>query len=411
MKKYLSLLLFLLTPAFLFAQVEEKKDFDYELYQKNYEDFMERYKSTEEEQYYHRDEDEERFFVPFKPMSIEEVKNYKNKFFKYKEINDFTPYNNNQKWTLYEDLVLENSLYGRDEPHGYIGKIDKYKTLKYERKDDVEAMVYWESDFQQGLGVWIAYSTDKGKTWTYYYTGIIQEKPLYVKWYSKYPLIDPNGDLQIEACLMRKTNDFGLYGYDLYELVQDGLLLTFDLETLAKDSDSDGLTDIMETRFHTDLNNPDTDGDGIPDNMDMNPRFNLPRTEKTQIYEAVLNSDKRATHFWNEDECEIIPFSETSAPHYAIDTTRMILIVTDEPDLLACQPTTDRVIFLKNEEFGKTKDKFMDENSMSFSPLFKVDKVEDAYVFSVSGRFWGTGYVAEKKKDGWLIRVTYRFIE
>lgn len=427
MKKHLSLLLILLIPAFLFAQEEDKDDYDYDLFEKQYNEFLERYKSTEQKTYYHVDEDEEWDYVPYKPMDSAEVKSYRNKFFKFAEIEDFTPYDEQKEfhtpyrdslWEVGQERVKRYMDTAADPRHvnfdifyhepQYIGKIDREQILKYERKDNVDAFVYWGSEFQ----IWVAYSTDKGKTWSHYYTGVVQERPLYVKWYSKYPLINSNGDMQIEACLMRKASDPELYGYVRYELVQDGLLLTFDLETLAKDSDGDGLTDIMETRLRTDLNNPDTDGDGIPDNLDMNPRFNLPRTEKTLIYEAVLNEDPLAHHFWDEDECEIIPFSEVPAPHYVTDTTRTILIVTDDPEFLACQPTKERVVFLTEDEFESTKDKFLGERgNISFSPLFKVDNVADAYVFDVGGWFWSNDYVAEKKKDGWLIRITSSIIE
>lgn len=425
MKKYMCLLLLLLASTIYGCKMKDKTEYDE--FDEQYNEFMTRYKSTEQKAYYHVDEDEEWDYVPYKPMDSAEVKSYKNKFFEFKEIEDFTPYDEQKEfhtpyrdslWEVGQERVKRYMDTAADPRHvnfdifyhepQYIGKIDREQILKYERKDNVDAFVYWGSEFQ----IWIAYSTDKGKTWSHYYTGVVQERPLYIKWYSKYPLINSNGDMQIEACLMRKASDPELYGYVRYELVQDGLLLAFDLETLAKDSDGDGLTDIMETRLRTDLNNPDTDGDGIPDNLDMNPRFNLPRTEKTLIYEAVLNEDPRAHHFWDEDECEIIPFSEVPAPHYVTDTTRTILIVTDDPEFLACQPTKERVVFLTEDEFESTKDKFLGERSnISFSPLFKVDNVADAYVFDVGGWFWSNDYVAEKKKDGWLIRITSSIIE
>ena len=427
MKKYLSLLLLLLV---LVLSGCKMKEIENEEFDARYNELMTRYKSSEEKAYHHVDEDEEWDYVPYKPMDNAEVKSYRNKFFEFKEIADYTPYDEQKEFhTPYEDSLREieqerlkiyadtaadprhiNFDIFYHEPQ-YIGKIDRKQILKYERKDNIEAFIYWESEFQQRLGIWVAYSTDEGKTWAHYYTGVVQEKPLYVKWYSKYPLINSNGDMQIEACLMRKAPNPELYGYVQYELVQDGMLLTFDLETLAKDSDGDGLTDILETRLRTDLNNPDTDGDGIPDNLDMNPRFNLPRTEKTSIYEAVLNGDERVL-FWDDDEDIVIPFTEIPTPHYVTDTTRTILIVTDDPDFLACQPTEERVVFLTKEEFEETKDKFLGEKgTMDFSPLFKVDNVKDAYVFGVSGEFWSNDYVAEKKKDGWWIRVTFSIIE
>jgi hypothetical protein len=40
---------------------------------------------------------------------------------------------------------------------------------------------------------------------------------------------------------------------------------------LARDSDGDGWTDLVEKRLGTDPRNPDTDGDGLPDSQDKNP--------------------------------------------------------------------------------------------------------------------------------------------
>ncbi len=410
MKKYLSLLLLLLVSLFFGCKMKEKTDD--EAFYESYNKFMEKYKSTEREEYYHFDEDEDWVFEPYKPLDSSEVKSYKNKFFEFDEIEDFTPYNDALFHTPFQDSLFKTSQFLWYEPRQFIGDVDKYNILKYERKDNVEAIVYWESVFQQSLGVYIGYSEDAGKTWAHYYTGIIQERPLFVKWYSKYPLITSNGDLQIEVCLMRKASDPELFGYVPYELVQDGLLITIDLETLSKDTDADGLTDIEEAKLRTNPNDPDTDGDGIPDNLDMNPRYNLPRTEKTLIYEAVINEDLRAHHFWDEESYEIIPFSEIPEPHYFTDTTRTELIVTDNLDLLAIQPTKERVVFLTEDEFESTKDKFVDEKEgVSFSPLFKVDKEKDAYVFDVGGGFWSNDYVAVKKKEGWWIRVTSSIIE
>ena len=408
MKKHLALLLFLLAPAVLLAQEE---DYDYEKYEKAYDEFMERYKSSEEEAYYHVDEDKEWVVAPIVPTDAEDVKSYKNKFFEFTEIENFTPYDENQQWTPFQDSLIKAGHFLWYEPRQFIGGVDRSDILKYEKKDNVVAFAYWQNEFRQGRGIWIAYSMDGGKSWAHYHSGLIQEKPLFVKWYSKYPLIKSNGDLQIEACLMRKASGPGLHGFVEHELVQDGLLVTFELETLAKDSDGDGLTDIMETRLRTDLNNLDTDGDGITDDLDMNPRYNLPRTEKTLIYEAVINDDLRAHRFWDED-CEIIPFSEMPIPHYVTDTTNTILVVTDDPDFLACQPTQERIIFMRTEEFENTKDTFFEEKeNVSFSPLFKVDNMEDAYVFGVGGAFWSNDYVVEKQKDGWCIKVTMSIIE
>ena len=119
---------------------------------------MEKYKSTEREEYYHFDEDEDWVFEPYKPLDSSEVKSYKNKFFEFDEIEDFTPYNDALFHTPFQDSLFKTSQFLWYEPRQFIGDVDKYNILKYERKDNVEAIVYWESVFQQSLGVYIGYS-------------------------------------------------------------------------------------------------------------------------------------------------------------------------------------------------------------------------------------------------------------
>lgn len=264
------------------------------------------------------------------------------------------------------------------------------------------------------LGLWVAYSTDSGSSWEYYYTGFVQKKPLLVKWYSNMPLIDEKGDLQMEACLFIQDRTIGPWGMEHFKLAEDGLLLTFDLQTLPRDSDGDGLTDIVEAKFHTDPNIPDTDGDGIPDNLDLNPRFSLPRTDKTIVFEVVLNDDERLSFTWG-GAYELIPLDEVTPPSYATDTTPTLMIVTDDPNLLAVQPTRMRIIFLTSEEYESEPHYYSDDlNGYRITPLFKADHLDDTFVFSMSstkGSSWESGYYATRTKEGWDIGITFQIIE
>ena len=393
MKKFLGLLLLLWVPAVMMAQGYSKYD------------------SREEDEY---DKNHKR--VRMQPLSIEEVKCYKNDFFDFERIENYTPYNDTLFFAPYQDSVFRHCrpYFWDRSVRQYIGKVDRMCILKHEKQGQIETFLYEGNAYDDLPGIWVAYSSDEGKSWDYYYTGVVQKKPLYVKWYSGVPLINNQGDLQVEACLFIQKAEFGPWGMEYFNLAEDGLLLTLDLATLQKDTDGDGLTDITESLFLTNPNEKDTDGDGITDDLDLNPRFALPRTDKTIVFETVLNVDDRL-YSCQDGPCELIPLDEITPVHYATDTTVTVMVISDDPDLLSVQPVAQRIIFVTSEEYAQKQHHFTDElGGYDITPLFKCDYEADTWVFSKSSRtgsLFGSGYYAKKTKDGWEIGNTYMIIE
>ena len=388
MKKYLSLLLVLLLPVFVFAQEEQEE-----------EEFDEDYKSKEQDAYYHERIEN---YKPWEPLDENEIKAYKNAFFDYKETRRYKRYKPSKgviPYYEYLKIMFEPGM-------GSIGNIDLRQILMNEKKENVEAIVYkdwkYENVSHGEAGIWVAYSQNNGDSWEYYYTGIVQCQPLFVKGDTKTPLIMDNGDLQVEVCLLRQmTRTIHPGPAATYELVKDGLLLTIDLETLRKDSDGDGLTDIVEAKFFTNPNDADTDGDGIPDNLDLNPRMNVTRTDKTAVYEAIINNKLSVSASPESDS--LVPISLMPNVGYADAQTRTCLIVTDDPNLQAVQPESARVIILSEKEYQVAR-KYNDMlNEWSLSPLFKVDGEDDVYILHESMNTGGTDYVAKRVKNGWIV--------
>ena len=371
------------------------------------------YKSKEQDKYYKKLD-----FKPFKPLSKKEILSYENEFFKLENLSKYSPFSDSLYLTPYQDSVFaimfnpENRDSMIIPESNFIGNVEKSQILKYDKKGQIEAFIYVSSKFENRFfgesGIWIAYSSNKGKSWDYYYTGIVQKQPIYVKWYSKIPLIKSENELQIEACLLRQLTPFSHPGPGpIYEIVKDGLQLTFDLETLQRDSDNDGLTDIVETKFYTNLNNKDTDDDGIPDNLDLNPRYSIHRTNKTVIFESVLKGEINPF-----DTTGVIKSSLEIPPiNYVTDTTETVLIVTDSPDIQSIQPKSTRVIILSTKEYKKYSGKFRDElNKLSLTPLFKVDNEMNTFIFTRSFNTWGEEYLVKKTKKGWKILVISSWI-
>ena len=134
MKNYFSLLLLLLIPAFSFAQEDdyESRNKKYEEYRKRFNEFKEQNKSSEREAYYKNREYKEQ-----EPLNMEVFLNYYDDFFKFVEVNEYTPYNDTLYFTPYQDSVFHLGFeywWSDSLIVEYVGKIDKTFILKQERQ-------------------------------------------------------------------------------------------------------------------------------------------------------------------------------------------------------------------------------------------------------------------------------------
>jgi hypothetical protein len=367
------------------------------------------------------------------------ILDFKSEYYEIRESElNYEPYSSDKYSTPYSDSVY--SIY-RSNNYDWtgveiekIGKIKKTIILKYEKKDSIEAFIYESYEYEEfsfsgeSPGIWIAYSENNGEDWNYYYTGITQKQPVFVKFYSQRPLIKERGRLEIDACLLRQLSPFSHPIPTVsYECVKDGIYLVFDMNFIAKDSDGDGLTDIVEDKFFTNKYDKDTDGDGIPDNLDMNPRVNYPRTKKSKIYETILNGDvgnkdmdwafgrlffkgNNTIHYFTDSiETVLDIVTEDKGKKQRVEymkPTETVLIVTDDKDLMGIQPKNYRVIFMTTEEYKNNVKLYNSTlNRISLSPFFKVDGKRNTYLVSCS---IGTGsheYLVQKMIIGWRIRL------
>lgn len=367
-----------------------------------------KYRSSERDQYYKKIR-----YTKFKPLENAEILRYENSNFDLEEISRFQNYTDSLDFTPYQDSVhisfLNTDNIEQITNNEKVANIDKYDILKYESKDNIAAFLYQSYKFESfnlgEPGIWIAISVDYGKNWEYLYTGIVQKQPLFLKWYSHIPFILSETELQIEGCLLRQLTPFSMpVSSHSYELVKDGIKVTFSLNKLRRDSDSDGLTDIYETKIFTDLENPDTDYDGIIDKFDLNPRKSNMRTERTIIFEQALEEE------WNTSN--IISFDTIySIEKFYSDSIETVFIITDDKEISSIQPQSKRVIILSIEEYEKAKGIYNDGlNKMDLTPFFKVDKTKDSYIFSRSGSLWGEEYLITKTKKGWKLKLISSWI-
>jgi len=126
-------------------------------------------------------------------------------------------------------------------------------------------------------GYWIVHSSDGGRKWDApLYTGLRENMPYVVVPASRLPLIT-NGGIQIEVELREldlSSITFPPLGLRTKREAKN-LYIEFAWDALRRDSDNDGLTDLVEERIVTDPRNADTDGDGIVDGKDGLPQVAL----------------------------------------------------------------------------------------------------------------------------------------
>src|SRR5262249_6071933 len=144
-----------------------------------------------------------------------------------------------------------------------------------------------------GLGAyWVLHSSDGGQTWDApLYTGLRENDPYFVPPASKLRLL--HGDhLEVEVEIHEidpESITFPPVGLRT-KREEKGLMLEMPWEALRRDSDHDGLTDLVEERMGTDPHNADTDGDGIPDGKDGLPLVPLGagKTAEAEVLAHIL---------------------------------------------------------------------------------------------------------------------------
>lgn len=391
------------------------------------------YPSAEKEKYY-----KERNFHQVRP-TIPDILSFRPEHCIITEIEDYSPYDDSlivMTPYAYEMMqkMMERFNSGHFEYNPWlnetIGKVPKASIIKHEQRGTFEAFIYTDSTYSDLYSdLWIAVSNDSGENWEYYFTGLTEQQPVYPKWYSKLPLIVDENTLRIEAALMQQTGTFmhPMPMGKMFEMIKDGVVITFDLQRLKKDSDGDGLTDLVEYRLRTNPFNSDTNGNGIPDNIDPNPRYDLPPTELTQIYEVFLDE---AFAPYDEEQFEIemqaIASGEKRNNPYEwadikpvsdrvlciSDQAQTVLIVTDDENLKAVRPRYARTIILSSEEYEATRNSVFEVElcQITLTPFFKVDNHSNLFIVEYSYKTSGWTYLLEKTGDGWRRKMISMWI-
>lgn len=338
----------------------------------------------------------------YKPVAKPKVLTYTLPQIRIRKIKKYTPFQALLHHSPEQNLAMisdpnRNSFFYTIGSSG----IDRFQIIKRGIVGNTHAILYRDAKYSQGKDVWLALYNPKQERWEKYYTGLTQSFPLHLKWDSQVPLFKNDQTVQIEGAYTREVHLKQNHFYPSLELIQDGVVVEIDIARIIADSDKDGLTDVLEEKLLLNPKKCDSDGDGVIDSLDPNPRFSLPRTELAWIYEAVYYEPYHLENLFYP-----ILFMPLKYAMYSLagPDAFTYLIVSDDKDIQSIGLSGSRLIILTTEEYEAQKDFGLKEfRQIYFDGLTKAPG-EDTYKIMVSSGSGGSEYTIRKGKNGWEVR-------
>jgi hypothetical protein len=239
-------------------------------------------------------------------------------------------------------------------------------------------------EFSAG-GYWIVRSADRGATWKPpLYTGLRVRQPYEVVIGSTLPMLRGDGvRIDVEA-------------NELDQPIKQGIALDLKWSDLERDSDHDGLTDLMEERILTDPNSPDTDGDGLPDGVDPLPRvaFRQSAGEEAKIVAAVL-----AARYG-------FGVARNAGTHELGEPT---IFLAGDPAEFAGVTSPLRMIVMSDAEIAAASKKFGPTPATRMSPVIIDQSGTRAWV-QLTDDGHGTTYLLAKRDGIWTALVVAAWV-
>lgn len=254
-------------------------------------------------------------------------------------------------------------------------------------------------------GYWIVHSSDNGKTWDEpLYTGLRENMPYLVLPASRLPLFDDDA-LYIEV----EVHELDLSSITFPPIglrsKRDarGLYLELPWSALRRDSDGDGLTDLLEERLATDPYNADSDGDGIVDGKDGLPQVAL--TSGGSADSEVLAEFLKKAGIGGGALIIGLPATEQERQSCVVRASRIgapsLFVVADRAQFSSID-INRRVVILSPAELVQYEEKF---GPSFFGELMYVLVRRDGRkaVIFFDQRWAGSVYEIEKTPEGWTV--------
>jgi hypothetical protein len=263
-----------------------------------------------------------------------------------------------------------------------------------------------------GLGAyWILHSADGGATWEEpLYTGLRENAPYVVLPSSKLPMIA--GDrLDVEVAVRElDTRSITFPPMDLRTKREaKGLYLEIPWEALRRDSDGDGVPDLVEERIGTDPHNADTDGDGIADGRDGLPQVPLAGALSAEspalaafLAKFYLGAGAIVTGVATPEE------RNACAMRASVLGPQTLFIVGDRAQFAAID-VDRRVVVLTPRELELYEQKFGPAYAAEIEYVF-VNHAGTKAIIGVEERWRGGMYEVHKSGSGWTVTPLWTWI-
>ena len=209
--------------------------------------------------------------------------------------------------------------------HIHMKSLTDFKKFNYDLKitealQSAEDKYFGSEEYQQKFGEWIAalpefkylsvqdqYALAKNKygLWLVeknkgdfkpYFLGLTQNVYL-TEFYGKDQKFLDNNQFSMKGTLVDIQRLSRIPMLPKYDVIKEGVQFTINLEDIKKDSDQDGFNDLFEKFIGLNSEAADTDGDGIADFIDPNPKFKSGTDKFTVMYETLVDHPKPPTKY------------------------------------------------------------------------------------------------------------------
>ena len=169
-----------------------------------------------------------------------------------------------------------------------------------------------------------------------------------------------------------------------YEIIKDGVELSISLDDIKRDQDRDGYNDLFEEFIGLNPKLKDTDGDGINDFEDTNPKYSSEQSKFAAMYEAIVGEGSQKKNF---------SFSE---------------ILTDCVYFQKINPKNTKVLVYNTDENCPLKDDVLDNFfPRKYSKISTYKDYPDVYFMDFSDETGNGTISAEFSNGNWKVDKKY----